>query len=262
MDGASTTDNAGDTFGSEGDVAQQHTGVDGPVVNTLLGLVQQHLLEQVPRDILHTPVSALQSLVDGHSAHGDRAVAQHPLACLLDVVAGGEVHDGVGAPDDGPLQLLNLLLNGACHGTVADVGIDLGQEVAADDSGLQLQMALVGRDDGAAAGDLTANKLRVQVLAGCHILHLLGDDALLGIVLLGLHLVTTGVTTSYPVGAQLGQSLPWVHALGSRSIVNVKVIAVGQLDAAEGNLQDLLCLLVHGLLEHLRGPREAISHGR
>ena len=40
------------------------------------------------------------------------------------------------------------LFDAAAHGRVADVGVDLGEEPAADDGGLHLQVAPVGRDDG------------------------------------------------------------------------------------------------------------------
>ena len=35
MNGASSGDNAGDSLGCEGDVAKQHSSMDGEVVNTL-----------------------------------------------------------------------------------------------------------------------------------------------------------------------------------------------------------------------------------
>ena len=45
------------------------------------------------------------------------------------------------------------------HGAVADVGVDLHQEIAADDHRLEFRMIDVGRDDGAAGGDFGADKL-------------------------------------------------------------------------------------------------------
>lgn len=48
-------------------------------------------------------------LIDGHCAHRHRAVAHHPLPCLVNVCPCAEVHDGVCTPNGGPLQLLNLL---------------------------------------------------------------------------------------------------------------------------------------------------------
>ena len=44
-------------------------------------------------------------------------------------------------------------------GGVADVGVDLDEEVAADDDGFELGMVDVGGDDGPAAGDFAADEL-------------------------------------------------------------------------------------------------------
>ena len=52
------------------------------------------------------------------------------------------------------------------HRRVADVGVDLDQEVAADGHRLQLGVVDVGRDDGAAAGDLVADELRACTKSG------------------------------------------------------------------------------------------------
>ena len=52
------------------------------------------------------------------------------------------------------------------HRGVADIGVDLDQEVAADDHRLELGVVDVGRDDGAAAGDLGAHELRASRMPG------------------------------------------------------------------------------------------------
>src|SRR5690606_20783582 len=80
-------------------------------------------------------------------------------ADVVDVAAGGEVHDGVAAPADRPDHLVDLVGDGGEHGGVADVGVDLDQEVAADGHRLQLGVVDVGRDDGAAAGHFLADEL-------------------------------------------------------------------------------------------------------
>ncbi len=103
---------------------------------------------------------------------------------------------------------------------IADVGVDLHQEVAADDHRLQLGMVDVGRDDGAAARDLGAHELRrdegrelgaealavgerhggaferlltPEVLAVGDVDHLFGDDAGLGELVLRDELVGAGL---------------------------------------------------------------------
>ena len=95
-------------------------------------------------------------------------------------LAGRQVHDGVGTPAHRPAQLLDLFLDRGGDRGVADVGVDLHQEVAADDHRLELRVLAVGGDDRAAPGDLAAHELRVDVLADRDELHLLGDHALAG----------------------------------------------------------------------------------
>jgi len=61
-------------------------------------------------------------------------------------------------PADRPHQLLDFLGDARRHRGVADVGVDLGQEVAADDHRLAFRVVDVARDDRAAAGDLVADE--------------------------------------------------------------------------------------------------------
>jgi hypothetical protein len=130
----------------------------------------------------------------------------------VDVAAGGEVHHRVGAPADGPDQFLDFFLDRGGDGGVADIGVDLHQEVAADDHGLEFGVVDVGRDDGAAAGDLAADEFggdeggdvcaevfaigaaffrssehgfAADVLAVGDVGHLGGDDAGAGVLELG-----------------------------------------------------------------------------
>ena len=63
------------------------------------------------------------------------------------------------------------------HGGVADVGVDLHQEVAADDHRLELEVVDVGGNDGAAARDLVADELGRQPFADGDELHLGRDLA-------------------------------------------------------------------------------------
>ncbi len=59
------------------------------------------------------------------------------LADGVDVAAGGEVHDGIGAEMDGGVQLLQLVVDLAGDGGVADVGVDLARRGDADGHRLQ-----------------------------------------------------------------------------------------------------------------------------
>ena len=70
-------------------------------------------------------------------------------------------------------------------GRVADVGVDLDEELAADGHRLGLRMVDVGRNDRPAARDLVAHELGRHVLADRDELHLARDLALLRVVHLG-----------------------------------------------------------------------------
>lgn len=67
----------------------------------------------------------LQSLVDWHGSDRDRGVPHDPLACLPDVRSRGQVHESVGTPEGGPLQLLHLRFYTAHNVRVSDVAVHL-----------------------------------------------------------------------------------------------------------------------------------------
>src|SRR5206468_2597094 len=104
------------------------------------------------------------------------------LADAVDVAAGGQVHDGVGAEVDGGVELVQFVVDLAGDGGVADVGVDLTSAGDADRHRLQPlgQVDLVGRDDHAPAGDLGADQLGVEILAAGDVVHLGGGLALAG----------------------------------------------------------------------------------
>src|SRR3546814_5458145 len=71
--------------------------------------LDQSVAEDLPGQLLGAPVDLLQRLVDRHRADRHRRVADDPLAGLVDMLAGGQVHHRVAAPADRPDQLLDLL---------------------------------------------------------------------------------------------------------------------------------------------------------
>lgn len=75
----------------------------------LLSLFYESFSEEVPGDVLHDAAGLLEALVNGHSPKRHVAVAQNPLPRLVDILACGQVHHGVGAPDGGPLELAHFL---------------------------------------------------------------------------------------------------------------------------------------------------------
>ena len=227
------------------DVGQAHTRVDGEVVHALLGLFDQRVAEDFPGQVFGHAAHLLERLVDGHRANRHGRVAHDPVACGVDVLAGREIHHVVGAPTDRPHQLFHFFFNARRDGRVADIGVDLDEEVAANRHRLHLGVVDVGRDDGAAPGHFVAHEFgrddardagahgvaHQALLAACilhvlrhpfalavfadgHVFHFGGDDAFARVV----HLRdVTGVVGTIlgaqrlalqggSLGAQLGQA--------------------------------------------------------
>ncbi|MNM69735.1 hypothetical protein D3C81_813470 [compost metagenome] len=105
----------------------------------------------------------------------------------MDVLAGGQVHDRVRTPANAPGQFRHFFFDGRTQGAVADVAVDLHQEVTADDHRFQFGVVDVGRNDRAAAGDFFADKFRgdffrdarAETVAGVLLLQQAGSAGLL-----------------------------------------------------------------------------------
>ncbi len=133
--------------------------MDGEVVDALFGLFDEGVPEEFPGEVFDTPVHFLKGLVDGDGADGDGAVADDPFAGGVDVLPGGKIHDGIGTPFGGPAHFLDFFIDGGGDGRVADVRVDLHEEVAANDHRFAFRVIDVGGDDGAAGGDFLADEL-------------------------------------------------------------------------------------------------------
>ena len=138
--------------------------MDREVIDPLLGLLDECVAEDLPSEILGLAVHFLESLIDRDGADRDGGVAQDPLAGGMDVLAGGEIHHCVGTPLGRPAHLLDLFLDGGSDRAVADVRVDLHQEVAADDHRFQLGVVDICGNDRAACGDLGADEFRRDLL--------------------------------------------------------------------------------------------------
>ena len=176
-DRAAARHDAGDAARGHRDVAKQHAGVHGEVIDALFALLDEGVAIHLPRQIFRAAADLFERLIDRDRADRHRGVADDPLTGLVNVLAGGQVHHRVGAPQRGPPQLLDLLLDRRRHGGVADVGVDLHEEVAADDHRLELEVIDVGGDDGAAARDFIADEIRRQPFPNRDELHLRRDLA-------------------------------------------------------------------------------------
>ena len=148
-------------------------------------------------------LDARDGFVDGHGADGHGRVADDGFADFVNVAAGGEIHDGVGAVVDGGVQLFELFVDVGSDGRIADVGVDLAERGDADGHGLEFGMVDVGGDDHAAASDFVADQLGRDLFAVGDVLHFLGDDALAGVV----HLREVAVFVLAVFGFALGEPL-------------------------------------------------------
>ena len=216
-DGAAAGDDAGDPVGGQRDVPQQHAGVDGHVVDALLALLDHGVPEDLPGQGVCFAVDLLQRLVDRDRADGDGGVADDPFAGRVDVVPGRKVHHRVRAPLRGPLELVDLLGDGAGYRGVADVRVDLHQERLPDDHRLGLRVVDVAGDDGPAGGDFAADKLDVAVLPQCDEAHLRCHDALPRV----MHL---GDRTAFDGAARFGRCAPPFRRGGTASNRGLPVV--------------------------------------
>ncbi len=253
QDGAAATDNAGHPVRGQRDVAQQHARVHREIVDALFRLFDERIAVHFPGQVLRHTAGPLQCLVDGHGADGHGRVAQDPLARFVDVTAGRKVHHRIRAPEDGPAQLLDFLLDGRGNRAVTNVGVDLHLEVAADDHRLQLGMIDVRGNDGAAARDFGAHELRRHALADGNELHLGCDLALPRVVQLRHGLALPGpphraASRAFPdpVLAHAGQALANIEVLRAAGVVHAqRRLTARQPDLAHGHAHTARSLDVH-----------------
>ncbi len=158
-DRAAARHDAGQALRRHRNERQPHTGVNREVVDTLLGLLDQRVAKDLPRQLFGLAVDFFERLIDRHRADRHRRVAQNPLARLVNVLAGRQIHHRVRAPANRPRHLLDFFADRRRDRGVADVGVDLHQKVAADDHRLGFRMIDVGRNDRAAARDFVADEL-------------------------------------------------------------------------------------------------------
>ena len=87
-DGAATRDDAGHALGGHGDIGQPHARMDGEIIDTLFGLFDQRVAENLPRQILGNAADLFERLIDGHGADRHGRIADDPFARVVNVAAG------------------------------------------------------------------------------------------------------------------------------------------------------------------------------
>ena len=165
-DGAAAADNAGDPVGCQMDVGQPHARMDREVIHPLLRLFDQRVAEDIPIEVFRHTAHFFQRLIDWHRADGHGTVAHDPFADVVDVAPRRQIHDRVGAPADGPDHLVHFFRNARRHSRIADISVDLHQEVPADDHRFGFRVIDVGRDDRPAARHFIAHEFRRHIIPG------------------------------------------------------------------------------------------------
>src|SRR5580700_150431 len=176
---ATAADDAGNALTHQRHMFAQDTGMNGHVVDALLGLLFDDFEHQVESKVFGA-AHAGNRFIDRDGADWDWRSVDDGFADGGNVAAGAQVHDGVGSVVDGVMQFLQLFVDVGTCGGIADVRVDLTAGGDADGHGLEIPVMDVGRDDAATARDLAANQLRLELFALGNVLHLLGDDAVAG----------------------------------------------------------------------------------
>jgi hypothetical protein len=143
-DRAAAADDAGDALGGQRNMREPHAGMDREIIHALLALLDQRVAIDLPGEVFGDAADFLQRLIDRHRADGHRRIADDPFADGVDVAAGRKVHHRVGAPADRPDELLDFFRRAGGDDGIADIGVHLGEEIAADDHRLGFGMVDVG----------------------------------------------------------------------------------------------------------------------
>src|SRR5262245_36664839 len=98
------------------DEGQWHAGVHGEIVDALFGLFDERVAIDFPGEVFGDAVHFFQRLIERHGADRHGRVADDPVADVVNVAAGGEVHHRVGAVADGPDHFVDLLGHGGGDG--------------------------------------------------------------------------------------------------------------------------------------------------
>lgn len=158
-------DDAADSAGGEFDVFAERAGVDGEEVDSLAGLLFDDVENGVIVDVFDVAID--DDFVDGDGAEHDGAFGEEAAPDFVEVRAGAEVHDGIGAEVDGQFHLGDFLVEGGADVGGADVGVDFDGDGAADGGGDEVvgEMDAVCRNDEAAGGEFTPDHFGIEVFA-------------------------------------------------------------------------------------------------
>ena len=178
---AAAADDSGDAIADQREKFAEHAGVDGHVVDALLGLLFDHFEHDVDVQIFGA-ADAGDGFVNRHGADGNGRCVDDGFADGGNIAAGGEVHHGVGAVVNGAMKLFEFVADMGGGGGISDVGVDFAEEGDADAHGFEIAVVDIGGDDGAAARDFAADEFGLELFAAGDVFHFFGDDAFAGVV--------------------------------------------------------------------------------
>ncbi len=175
---------------------QFDAAVDRHVVDALLGLVLDHVQKMLRVHVFDVTTEFFQHLVDRHGSDRHRTAVDDLPTNVVDVLAGRQIHHGVGAVVNGRVQFFQFLAHIAGDGAVADIGVDFALSGDADAHRFKCPggMDPVGRDHHSTGGHFLADRLDRQVFTLRAKLHLGGNLTIAG-----------------------GQNLRFAHAIGAPS---------------------------------------------
>src|SRR4051794_33783732 len=138
--------------------------MNGKVIHTLLSLLNQGVAENLPRKFLRLAIDLLQGLINGYCANRNRTITDNPLPSFVDVFTGGQIHDRIATPADGPGHLFDLFLNARTQRGITDIRIDLNKKISPDDHRLRFRMVDVDGNNGTAPGHFVSHEFRGDML--------------------------------------------------------------------------------------------------
>ncbi len=172
---------AGNTLRRQGDILDQHAGMDRHVIDALLSLFFNHLEHHAGSQIFHA-AHASQSFINRNGTDRNRRCRDDGFANSGNVSAGREIHHRIGSILHRILKFLQFLIDIRSGCRVADVRVDLARRCHADAHGLQRSMVDVGRDNHASPRNFVPNCRRRKLLPPGNVVHFAGDLTLAGVV--------------------------------------------------------------------------------
>ena len=76
----------------------QDSRMNGEIVNTLFCLLNQRVAVELPGERFGLAPGLFKRLLDGHCSDRDRGVSQNPLAGLMDIGTGTQIHNRISPP--------------------------------------------------------------------------------------------------------------------------------------------------------------------